>query len=664
MRIQFKQEFKSLKSFTSDELNDFTVITGKNGSGKSQLIELLKLKGHEIIIGCDTKYIQFEGVHGNNLTPLNNDSWKLKVSSYIQQYKAIGTYARWLIDLFFENDIWNKGIKNNSYIESLKPSNENELKKLIINAYNERRAISPNTTRLPYVEHNVDNFDFIERQLIEYNYLFDIKRCVFVAKIVAESKSKNLWELNDADFYLSPIPENLLSESKLFNSTLDYIFYIYVKRRDLNARLYFDKIEFGSENGSIKDSEFIIKFPPPWIQINNIFKENKVGFEFRGIERQDFSPDNQASFPLIKLSSNKEIHFSDLSSGEKVIIGLIIKLFTSKTYGESLEFPDLLILDEPDAFLHPEMSKLLIEVLHSTFVNEFGIKVIITTHSPSTIALCPEESVFQLKNEPFTSLQKIEKEEALKMLTEFIPTLSIDYKNHKQVFVESPTDIRYYQTIFNKLYQEKKYNSKLYFISNSYGQGNCDQVKGIVEAIRESGNTTSFGIIDWDLRNKSTDYVKVHGEIGRYSIENFLYDPIYLCVLFMSSNGSTRVFQELGLDESYNQLSIGNEDEKFLQKVVEWFFEKYYQVVYIKEDLRNIKREVSYFNGKKIQLPVWFLESQGHDLEVKLKKVFPVLTSNKFLNEGELQKELTFIIAKCYPFIPSDSVDVIEELLM
>jgi AAA15 family ATPase/GTPase len=39
MVIQFEGTYKSLTSFISDELNDFSVVTGKNGAGKSQLIE-------------------------------------------------------------------------------------------------------------------------------------------------------------------------------------------------------------------------------------------------------------------------------------------------------------------------------------------------------------------------------------------------------------------------------------------------------------------------------------------------------------------------------------------------------------------------------------------------------------------------------------------------
>ncbi len=47
MKITLLKPFKSLQPFTSEELNDFTIITGKNGSGKSQLLELLDEKLYE-----------------------------------------------------------------------------------------------------------------------------------------------------------------------------------------------------------------------------------------------------------------------------------------------------------------------------------------------------------------------------------------------------------------------------------------------------------------------------------------------------------------------------------------------------------------------------------------------------------------------------------------
>jgi predicted ATPase len=124
-----------------------------------------------------------------------------------------------------------------------------------------------------------------------------------------------------------------------------------------------------------------------------------------------------------------------------------------------LSFPELIILDEPDAHLHPEMTKLLIDVLEETFVKKYKIKVIITTHSPSTIALSPIKSIYELRNNNNSGLIKISKDDALKLLTGFIPTLSIDYQNHKQVFVESPVDAKYYQIVHDKLQQTNELNN-------------------------------------------------------------------------------------------------------------------------------------------------------------------------------------------------------------
>ncbi len=51
MIIKFQGEHKSLKTFESENLDDFSVITGKNGCGKSQLIELIALKANNQLTG-------------------------------------------------------------------------------------------------------------------------------------------------------------------------------------------------------------------------------------------------------------------------------------------------------------------------------------------------------------------------------------------------------------------------------------------------------------------------------------------------------------------------------------------------------------------------------------------------------------------------------------
>ena len=73
------------------------------------------------------------------------------------------------------------------------------------------------------------------------------------------------------------------------------------------------------------------------------------------------------------------------------------------------------------------------------------------------------------------------------------------------------------------------------------------------------------------------------------------------------------------------------------------------------------KKKVEYLNGREIYIPKWYLEFKGHDLESRIKEVFPAL--NGFTSEGHLQRELTKIIGRCYPFIPKDSELLIEEIV-
>lgn len=659
MTISFKGEYKSLKSFESESLDSFSVITGKNGCGKSQLIELIGLKKNKQLtpilsleFNPNIEKIQIEGIENGNLSILNNSHWKTKVNEYSNIFNTLGRNTKMLCEFLIQNKIWFLELNKDLLTEHKTDITADKLEELIINTLKEiepdyfmnPRSIESILARLPQHRIKDDN----------------IEKACLVAKFVASYREKKIEDIIEADFYLTPIPDYFLDSPKLFGSQLEYVFYNYAKRRDQNRRLYFEKKEDNDENNSISDGEFVKMFIPPWESINEILSIHGLQFKFKGIQKKEFSPDTDISFQLIKTSIGKDIEFQHLSSGEKVIIGLIIKLFTSYYYSEKLEFPELVILDEPDAHLHPEMSKLLIDVLNGTFVQKLGIKVIIVTHSPSTIALCPENSIYQLTNEPDTSLVRIEKNEALRILTEFIPTLSIDYKNHKQVFVESPTDIRYYQTIFNKLNQERNYPFRLYFMSNSYGKGSCEQVIKIVDDIRTSGNTTSYGVIDWDLKNPTSEYVKVHGINKRYNIENYLYDPIYLSILFMNLKAHG-IFNELGIEETINQYSIGNESVEFLQRIVDWFFSKYYKIHAANTETISKLTEVEYLNGKKIYMPSWFLEFQGHDYETRLKQVFPAL--NKFTGEGQLQQEITLIIGKCYPFIPKDSELLIEEII-
>lgn len=656
MKIKLIDEYKSLKPFESEVLNNFSIITGKNGSGKSQLLGLIGKKAANdptvAAIRFETEpnltKIQAEGIIKDSSTQIGHDHWKAIVKKNLDTYKSLSVTSKELIKYVINNEYQSQAYEKN---RRTLLSNDDDYKDLISKAYSEIHKTP--LTSIAEVNWRTQKNSLGQIFTLKNAGLFN-----FIEEI-CDHTGKTETELTDADFYNTPIQEHLIDVNDLFSSQVELIFYNYAKRRDLNRKDYFYKKEEGEENNSISDDEFIDDNTPPWILINEILDKHKIDFFFNGIEKRDFTIEAPIDFNIYKKSTEQIIPFNDLSSGEKVIIGLILKLFTSEYYNEQLTFPELLILDEPDAHLHPEMSKLLLDVLEDTFVNKYGIKVLISTHSPSTIALASENQIYQLKNGVDSSLVKISKDDALKILTSFIPTLSIDYKNHKQIFVESPTDRFYYQTVFDTLNQIKNYPFKLYFIANGYGKGNCQQVKDTVEAIRNSDNNTCFGVIDWDLVNPSSDYIIVHGENSRYNIENYVYDPAYLMILFLEMN-AMNVRTELGLDISYNEYKLG-ENQELLQKSIDWFFDKYYAKFNTSQELKDDKQEVEYFNEIKVMIPKWYLEFHGHDLEIKLKEVFIAL--QKYRNEGDLQKELTIISAKSYPFIHIDTVQMIEKII-
>jgi len=57
-----------------------------------------------------------------------------------------------------------------------------------------------------------------------------------------------------------------------------------------------------------------------------------------------------------------------------------------------------LLLDEVDASLHPSMIKNLLDVIEKIFLKN-GCKVILATHSPTTVALAPEESIYEISKQ-------------------------------------------------------------------------------------------------------------------------------------------------------------------------------------------------------------------------------------------------------------------------
>ena len=133
-----------------------------------------------------------------------------------------------------------------------------------------------------------------------------------------------------------------------------------------------------------------------------------------------------------------------------------------------------MVLDEPDAHLHPSMCKMMVEIFSEMSAKKEigggGIRIIITTHSPSTVAFTPEGSLFVMQREADNkrSIRPTTSEDAVEILSDGIFTFSRAMSQFTQlsssqkqnlVFVEGKTDVKH----FNKAMQMLGYNLDVEF---------------------------------------------------------------------------------------------------------------------------------------------------------------------------------------------------------
>jgi hypothetical protein len=113
---------------------------------------------------------------------------------------------------------------------------------------------------------------------------------------------------------------------------------------------------------------------------------------------------------------------NSLSSGEKILMALCLSSFNQYL---GRRRPRLLLLDELDAVLHPSMVSALIATLKSSFV-EHGTKVIMTSHSPMTVAALDENDIYRVvRNAGKVHISPTTKTQAVDELSEGLATVDV-----------------------------------------------------------------------------------------------------------------------------------------------------------------------------------------------------------------------------------------------
>ncbi len=399
--LTFKNTYLSIDEFDAIEIPDFVVLTGVNGSGKSHLLDAI-----------EKRHVTIDGMEQANIVLFNYETFRLdNEPSFNAHQLSAERESAWQ---YHEQQVkgsvqsWRTGL-GASY-EPLKASCKQDKKTLWSQTSAEIKQYKENFKNFfnhPHIKQNAQAQGIFSLAKNIHYSIDEIQHDDFV-KLFKPVVFKN-------DF----LPHQL---GKVF---WDY----YVKYRSNQVNAY--ENEKNAKNYEALNEEDFIKVhgEKPWDLINRILKTfDTLKYKVNSPEGADYFGNFQLKLKHIE-KDNLEIEFGTLSSGEKILMALVASVY--KSSGDK-HFPDILLLDEVDASLHPSMMKNMLEVIKEIFLKQ-GVKVLMVSHSPTTIALAPEESIYVVNRSGRNRIEKKSKPEALTILTQGFATIEQGLKLFDEV---------------------------------------------------------------------------------------------------------------------------------------------------------------------------------------------------------------------------------------
>ncbi len=435
MEIQFKQNHISIEQFDPVEVTDFVVLTGVNGSGKSHLLSAIEQR--KVIIS---------GMEHARIVHFNYETFRLENEpAFNAQQISSETNAAWQ---FYQNKIRTNALNWKGSVDKDTYSTIKE------------ECISKKKSFWCFGKEKVKNYHQQAKNFFSENNMKNNQQAQGIFSLV----KKIPFSIDEIEL------EEFTSQYKPFAFKNDFlpiqlgkIIWDYYAKYERNQYYRYKNEKNDGEYKILSDEEFINTHgEKPWVLINKIMEKfNTLDYRVNTPEGMDYF----AQFQLKLLHTKKpnvKLDFSSLSSGERILMALVASIYKSTSDNH---FPDILLLDEVDASLHPSMMRNMLDVIQEIFLAE-GVKVILVSHSPTTIALSPDESIFIMNKSGANRVEKRSKKEALSILTEGYATLndveaglSIEYNllqtNLPVLFTEGITDKIIIEVAWNKLYADR-----------------------------------------------------------------------------------------------------------------------------------------------------------------------------------------------------------------
>ena len=415
MLLQHKQTYLSITEFNDVDLPDFTILTGLNGSGKSHLLTAISQGS----VTVDEKATQSIILFNYENFRLENEQQFTPYQMFEERTKAWDIFTQSKFGIYDRVSASKKDLgQDYDHILDLCKKYNKSIWELTAEEVEEEKIFNKLSQYKNTIEHHFSDHRRTKSEPISKIILEIIK-----------SLPCSIDEISKDEFEISYKPYTFKND--FLPVQLGKVFVDYYSKYDENEyREYQNSKHKRKIYDVLSESEFIKTHGlKPWEIINKILKFNPtLPYTINSPEGKSRNESFQVKL-VHKTKKNVFADFLHLSSGERVLMALVASIYKSTTDGL---FPDILLLDEIDSSLHPSMIRNLLAVINDIFL-ENGVKVILVTHSPTTIALAPEQSIFVMRPEGKNRIVKSSRSNALATLTEGYATLEQGLKLFDEV---------------------------------------------------------------------------------------------------------------------------------------------------------------------------------------------------------------------------------------
>lgn len=512
IQLSFDQQHRSIKDLPATTLPAFCVLTGTNGSGKSHLLEAIE-QGRVLVSGIVAgknlirrfDWITFAAQIDETANPASiRQQRDQKLQQVCQQVRAVREALPHIIknlalagDPQLADPYWLLGASREDLIAALLKSRRQG------EPISEAQAVQFATSLIKQIHQREQAFE---------NELRNQGSLASILAQKGETLRKPVLALSEGEI------RDAMPLTWTANDTLQFQlanwFAAWHASWEYNKMNRFYATQEGERDRQyVSDDDFRMRYgPEPWDLTNEILLKAGVRFQFNRPLPSIETLEQNFDLRLVDPDDQTEIRVNELSSGERVLLAVTLLLYQSSGELGLVRLPKLLLLDEVDAPLHPSFTKILIEVLHHDLVKKCGLAVVLTTHAPSTVALSPEDSVYELIRKP-RSIRKVTASEATQILSSgYVSITSSDVI----VITESSADPEYYQQAYSSFVRrgDITHVPPLKFISASdknddgIGGGNR-QVQNWAPKLHAAGLDRFRGLIDRNGGADETDVVAV-----------------------------------------------------------------------------------------------------------------------------------------------------------